>query len=102
MSGLVVRLPDEVILASALRIPEHVVCRDFVSETVVLNLKTAQYHGLNPTGALMLRMVTDAQTVGQTIPEIAAAYRKDPAEVRPDVLRLIHDLMERDLLEVCD
>ena len=31
------------------KLPQHVVYRDFVSETVLLNIQTGKYHGLNPT-----------------------------------------------------
>ena len=31
------------------RVPEHVVYRDFAEQTVVLNLRTGRYHGLNET-----------------------------------------------------
>ena len=31
-------------------VPEHVVYRTFVSETVVLNLQSGHYHGINTSG----------------------------------------------------
>lgn len=39
------------ILDSQARVPRHVVYRDFVNETVVLNLETGTYHGLNRPNA---------------------------------------------------
>ena len=30
--------------------PQHVVHREFAKETVILNLQSGMYHGLNPTG----------------------------------------------------
>ena len=35
--------------ALSARIPQHVVFRGFATETVVLNLETGKYHGLNPS-----------------------------------------------------
>ena len=37
-------------------VPQHVVYRRFAAETVVLNLETGTYHGLNATGARMLEL----------------------------------------------
>ena len=41
-------------LASKVTRPQHVVYRSFPSETVVLNLQTGSYHGLNATAGRML------------------------------------------------
>ena len=38
----------------AVRVPDHVVYRDFAEQTVALNLHTGRYHGLNETSAEML------------------------------------------------
>ena len=45
-------------------VPEHVVYRDFVTETVVLNLETGHYHGVNRTGGAILAALERAETVG--------------------------------------
>src|ERR671938_504612 len=55
---------NDAMLTARLRVPEHVVYRDFDDETVVLNLDSGQYHGLNPTAAAMLSAVDGAETVG--------------------------------------
>jgi hypothetical protein len=47
--------PDT-LLSASLRLPQHVVHRSFVAETVVLNLQTGKYHGLNPVGGRMLEV----------------------------------------------
>ena len=47
----------------AVRVPEHVVYRDFAEQTVALNLHTGRYHGLNETSAAMLEALREAPTV---------------------------------------
>ena len=47
----------------AVRVPEHVVYRDFAEQTVALNLHTGRYHGLNETSAEMLEALREAPTV---------------------------------------
>ena len=41
------------------RVPDHVVYRDFAEQTVVLNLRTGRYHGLNETSSQMLDALRD-------------------------------------------
>src|SRR5919107_621920 len=40
-------------------IPQHVVFRTFVEETVVLNLESGRYHGLNRTAGRMLELLRE-------------------------------------------
>jgi hypothetical protein len=59
---------EETRLASRPRVPEHVVYRTFVNETVVLNLETGAYHGLNPVGGRMLAALDGADSVAHASP----------------------------------
>ena len=71
------------------RIPQHVVHRHFPAQTVVLNLQTGRYHGLNPTAGRMLDALGQAQTVAAAARIVADHYRQPRADV------------ERDLCELC-
>jgi hypothetical protein len=90
------------LLAARVRLPQHVVHRSFVAETVVLNLNTGKYHGLNPTAGRMLEALAAASTVGATVPELAGAYGVEPATVESDLLALCQGLLERGLIEIVD
>ena len=57
-----VSLSREDVLAARPSVPEHVVYREFVQETVILNLETGTYHGLNPSGGKMLETLGAAAT----------------------------------------
>ena len=54
------KLSREDILSARPAVPDHVVYREFVNETVVLNLETGTYHGLNPSGGRMLEALGSA------------------------------------------
>ncbi len=90
------------LLAARLCMPQHVVRRGFVNETVVLNLNTGQYHGLNPTAGRMLEMLDAAPTAGAAVPELAREYGVDPAEIERDLTALCQGLLERGLIEIVD
>ena len=88
------------LLDVCLRLPSHVVHRSFIAETVLLNLETGNYHGLNPVGGVMLEAVNEAPTVRQAAERVADKYGEDPAMVERDLVALCHGLLERGLLEV--
>jgi len=82
------------------RIPRHVVHRHFPSQTVVLNLQTGQYHGLNPTAGRMLDALEHAQTVAAAARIVADHYRQPRADVERDLCELCAALLSRGLVEL--
>ncbi len=92
---------DELLAARA-RVPQGVVFRSFPTETVVLNLATGRYHGLNPTAGKMLEAMTAAATLREAAMQVAAAYEQPTTAVETDLCSLCRALQERGLLEVED
>jgi hypothetical protein len=90
------------LMDACLRLPGHVVHRSFIAETVLLNLQTGNYHGLNPVGGVMLEAVNDASTVREAVERVAERYGEEPAVVEADLLALCSSLLERGLMEVAD
>lgn len=93
---------DQELLEARARLPQHVVHRSFVAETVVLNLRTGKYHGLNPTAGRMLEALEHAPTVGDAIPVLAGEYGLEPERIKSDLLTLTRGLLERDLIVTGD
>lgn len=84
------------------RIPDHVVHRQFAAETVVLNLKTGFYHGLNPTAGRMLEVVGESPTIGRAARRLADEYGLPVATIEADLVEFCSALAERELLELGD
>jgi hypothetical protein len=95
-------LSDQELLVSRVRLPQHVVHRSFVSETVVLNLRTAKYHGLNPTAGKMLDALETAPTVGDAVPALVDDYGLGREQIQTDLLILTRGLIERGLIVTAD
>jgi hypothetical protein len=91
--------PDE-ILNGVARVPPHVVYRAFVNETVVLNLDSGQYHGLNPTAGRMLEVLDRTATILEAAALLAEEYEVPAAELEGDLRELCIDLRERGLIEI--
>ncbi len=90
------------LLAARARLPQHVVHRSFVAETVVLNLRTGQYHGLNPTAGRMLDAVDASSTVGGAVPELSEEYGVESEQIERDLVELCRGLLDRGLIEIVD
>jgi coenzyme PQQ synthesis protein D (PqqD) len=93
-------LPASELLGRKAWVPEHVVYRDFVTETVVLNLETGEYHGVNRTGGLILAELERAETIGEAARTLAAEYGGVLAEVERDVCAFCTDLLARGLIRL--
>jgi Coenzyme PQQ synthesis protein D (PqqD) len=81
-------------------VPAHVLVRHLDGETVLLNLETEKYFGLDSTATRMWELVTH-------LPRIEAAYDSlsDEFDVKPELLRahlaeLLDQLIENGLLSV--
>jgi hypothetical protein len=92
--------PGEHLLAQKALVPEHVVYRDFVTETVVLNLETGHYHGVNRTGGAILAALERAETIGAAALAVAEEYGRALVEVELDVCAFCADLLERGLIRL--
>ncbi len=87
------------LLAAKVRVPQNVVYRSFPSETVVLNLQTGKYHGLNATAGRMLAELERAGSVRDAAAALAESYEQDQSVVEQDLCELCQALLERGLIE---
>lgn len=94
--------PPPVRPESRIRIPKHVVHRDFPTQTVVLNLETGRYHGLNPTAGQMLTSLEHAPTLAAAARAIADRYSRPQATVERDLCDLCTQLLSRGIVELVD
>ncbi len=81
-------------------VPAHVLVRHLDGETVLLNLDTEKYFGLDSTGTRMWELATRSSSI-----ETAFAMLTEEFEVEPNVLRihlveLLTQLVENGLLKV--
>ncbi len=94
-------IPAASLLASrTVTVPQHVVFRSFPTETVVLNLQTGRYHGLNPTAGRMLDVLARSASVREAAAVVAAEFDRPQQETEADICNLCSALLERGLLEL--
>jgi hypothetical protein len=88
------------LLTSRVKVPQHVVYRSFPTETVVLNLQTGRYHGLNATAGSMLDALAGASSVRAAAVAVAGEYEQAQDVVERDMCELCSLLLERGLIEL--
>ena len=93
-------VPAVSLLAASIEVPQHVVYRSFPAETVVLNLQTGRYHGLNPTGGRMLEALEQSPTVSDAAAALAQSYDEPLSAIERDICELCDALHERGLIEI--
>ena len=76
------------------------VYRSFVNETVLLNLESGRYFGVNPTGGRMLEELVNADTVAAALERLCDHYGRPPSEIESDLHSFCDDLTSRGLLEL--
>ena len=90
---------DATILSSRVTVPEQVVYRDFPNETVILNLDSGQYHGLNATAGRMLEVLTGSDSVAAACEALTVEFGQPGDVIERDVVGLCRTLAERGLIE---
>jgi hypothetical protein len=88
------------LLDGEVHFPEHVIFRSFARETVALNLRTGQFHGLNATAGRMVEVVQCSCRPRDAIAALASEYGVLPDEIERDLTTLLALLVERGLVEL--
>lgn len=80
--------------------PTHVLVRFLDQESVLLNLQTEQYFGLDETGTRMWQLVTTSPNIDAAYQELVAEYDVQPEMLRENLTELLGHLVEHGLLQV--
>lgn len=82
------------------RVPDDVLLSDLDGESVILNLKTETYFGLDAVGTRMWGAITTADSVQEAYDTLVADYDVEPATLRTDLSEILDKLLEHGLIEV--
>jgi hypothetical protein len=100
MTSMLDQLTDSELMERSVRVPDHVVHRAFVAETVVLNLQTGRYHGLNPSAGRMLVVLEAGGRIREAAGALAKEYDQPLELIERDLAQLCRQLLERKLIEL--
>ncbi len=81
-----------------LSIPPQVMSRLVDDETVLLDLASGMYFGLDGVGKRIWESVSEGDSLAETAAVIASEYEVDEAQALADVIEFASNLVERGLL----
>jgi hypothetical protein len=81
-------------------VPSQVLVRFLEGESVLLNLETERYFGLDCTGTRMWKAVTVAPDIKTAYEQLLSEYDVDAELLRSNLTDLLGQLLENGLLEV--
>jgi hypothetical protein len=80
--------------------PAHVLVRFLDRESVLLNLETERYFGLDETGTRMWQLATDSPSLNAAYQQLLAEFDVEPELLRSNFLELLDRLVDSGLLHV--
>jgi len=86
--------------AERLVLPEDVLISNVEGESVLLNLNSERYFGLDEVGTRMWIRLIGADSIQAAYEELLAEYQVDHERLRRDLRKLISQLVGSGLLEV--
>ena len=93
---------DDDIMAKRASVPPAVLLRELDGESVLLNLDSERYYGLDEVGTHMWKAVTSSGTIGAAYEVLAAEYDVTPELLAADMRSLLEVLVAHGLLTVGD
>ena len=81
-----------------LRARDGVIFKELDGESVLLDLRSGTYFGLNDTGTCLWQGLTELPDVDAAVSRLLERFDVDLATARADAIRLIGRLVERGLL----
>ena len=87
-------------LSDIVTIPSQVMARQVGNESVILDLSSGTYYGLDPVGARIWQLMTEGQTLAQVCETMLAEYEVTREAIERDVLALVQTLADKQLVGV--
>lgn len=76
------------------------VASDLGGETVILNLRTGIYHGLDAIGTEIWNLLQNSTTVDNILNTLLQEYDVEPERCERELLALLQKLVDAELIEV--
>jgi len=81
-------------------VPRHVLVRQLDGESVLLNLDTEKYFGLDATGTRMWEVATSSPSIEAACEKLVEEFEVEPGVLREDLSELLGQLAENGLLHL--
>lgn len=82
------------------RVPDDVLISNLQEESVILNLDSERYYGLDDIGTRMLSVLSTADSIGAAYELLLEEYDVDGKVLRRDLLSLVEQLVAQGLINI--
>ena len=82
------------------RVPDDVLISNVQDESVILNLNSERYFGLNNVGTRMLTVLSNASSIESAYKTLLTEYDIDGHVLREDLTSLIQNLLQQGLITI--
>ncbi|HEU4769350.1 MAG TPA: PqqD family protein, partial [Pyrinomonadaceae bacterium] len=82
------------------RVPDDVLISSLQDESVILNLNSERYFGLDDVGTRMLSALSNSETIEAAYESLAAEYDVDRQALRDDLIVLVENLLQQGLITI--
>ena len=79
-------------------VPDGVLISHLQEESVILNLESERYFGLDDVGTRFLTVLTTSESLETACETLSSEYEVDPQVLRQDLLALVEKLVDQGLL----
>jgi hypothetical protein len=88
------------VLPKRLRIPEQVLAEELEGESVLLNLQTERYYGLNDIGTRVWQLLHETESSDTLVRTLMDEYEVEEATLRADLAGLFDKMAAAGLVEI--
>jgi hypothetical protein len=81
-------------------VPDHVVFRDMAQETVLLNIRTGRYHGIDPVGARFFEVMRSGDPLARVAARLADDFKQPIDRIEQDLAAFCARMAELELIEL--
>lgn len=82
------------------RVPDDVLISNLQEESVILNLDSERYYGLDDVGTRFLSVLNASDSIEAAYEKLILEFDVDEEVLRKDLLTLIENLLEQGILQI--
>jgi hypothetical protein len=82
------------------RVPDDVLISNLQQESVILNLDSERYYGLDDVGTHMLSVLSTSESIEAAYESLRDEYDVDGQVLREDLLALVENLLQKGIVTV--
>ena len=86
--------------SAKITVPDGVLVQELQGESVLLNVNTENYYGLDEVGTRMWAVLKEAPSIANAIDTLLDEYEVERATLESDVSDLLAELLEKKLIEL--